>query len=230
MNQNNTKQDTDIDTTSNIKHIYFVRHGESEANVAQMPGESDSPLTEKGRQQAQLVAERFNTIPIEVIIASPFLRTQQTADYIQKQTQKPVVESDLFIERRYPSEVMELSPDDPLRIEVNEHERANLLSGSEKRYSDEESFGDLKERADKAIAFLMNREEEHIVVVSHGLFLKTLVFYMLLGENLTPPVYHDILHNFSIWNTGITYVRKKELSEGFRIFQWNDSAHLGEIK
>lgn len=41
--------------------VYLVRHGETEWNVARrIQGQSDSPLTEVGIRQANLVAEKLN--------------------------------------------------------------------------------------------------------------------------------------------------------------------------
>lgn len=63
--------------------IYFVRHGESQANVQQVfAGQSnDSPLTNNGREQAQAAAKDLESkhIVINRIISSPLQRAHQTA-------------------------------------------------------------------------------------------------------------------------------------------------------
>lgn len=61
------------------KTIYFIRHGESIANAGGVTMEHNLiPLSDKGRQQAQLVAETLTIKPSEVLV-SELVRTQQTA-------------------------------------------------------------------------------------------------------------------------------------------------------
>lgn len=65
--------------------IIFVRHGESEGNVAREINDDPVrpvPLTARGRQQAQAAAEALRNIPFAHAYASQFLRTQQTAEIL----------------------------------------------------------------------------------------------------------------------------------------------------
>ena len=68
--------------------IYFVRHGESEANVKNVFSgqKDDSVLTEKGREQARQTAEEIKKegLKIDKIISSPLKRTLETAEIIAK--------------------------------------------------------------------------------------------------------------------------------------------------
>lgn len=67
---------------------YFVRHGESAANEKGLfAGSSDVPLTEKGIQQAQAVAERIRdgSVQFDAVFASPLLRAFDTAKIIAGQ-------------------------------------------------------------------------------------------------------------------------------------------------
>ncbi|MBC7981517.1 histidine phosphatase family protein [Candidatus Parcubacteria bacterium] len=63
--------------------IYFIRHGQSEANVRRVFAgqKDDSPLTEEGRNQARLTAQALkdkNTI-IDKIVHSSLKRAEETA-------------------------------------------------------------------------------------------------------------------------------------------------------
>lgn len=66
--------------------IYFVRHGESEANLKGVFAgqKDDSILTEKGKEQARITAQNIKLqIPkIDRIIYSPLKRTLETAEII----------------------------------------------------------------------------------------------------------------------------------------------------
>ncbi len=70
---------------SELATFYFVRHGESEANAARrFAGQSDSPLTERGRRQAEAVAEELATVRFDRIVSSDLARTRQTAEVIAR--------------------------------------------------------------------------------------------------------------------------------------------------
>jgi broad specificity phosphatase PhoE len=61
--------------------IYIVRHGESEANLAEvMAGHSNFPLTDKGREQARLTAEALRDVRFDGIYSSDLVRAVETAN------------------------------------------------------------------------------------------------------------------------------------------------------
>ena len=60
--------------------IYFIRHGESQANKRDaFIGHTDLDLTELGHQQAQMAAEYLKDISADVIYASDLKRAYNTA-------------------------------------------------------------------------------------------------------------------------------------------------------
>jgi broad specificity phosphatase PhoE len=77
--------------------FYLVRHGESEANAAhRFAGRTDSPLTERGRQQAEAVAEALAKVHFDRIVSSPLSRCRDTALVIARRHQLPLdLEPDL---------------------------------------------------------------------------------------------------------------------------------------
>ena len=59
--------------------LYFVRHGESEANRSTLfAGSLDMPLTEKGRAQAKVTAAFLQDIPFAAVYASDLMRAYDT--------------------------------------------------------------------------------------------------------------------------------------------------------
>jgi len=63
--------------------FYFIRHGESEGNAAgRFTGQTDSPLTERGRRQAQAIADELASVKFDRIVSSDLSRTRDTADAI----------------------------------------------------------------------------------------------------------------------------------------------------
>jgi broad specificity phosphatase PhoE len=65
-----------------MKTLYFVRHAESEANVLNiLGGQSDFALSDRGRADAALLAERFTArYGADLIVSSPLRRARETAE------------------------------------------------------------------------------------------------------------------------------------------------------
>jgi len=56
------------------KHVYLVRHGQSDSNVDGVYRGRDAVLTDTGREQARIVAERIERIGVKALITSKFPR------------------------------------------------------------------------------------------------------------------------------------------------------------
>jgi broad specificity phosphatase PhoE len=76
--------------------LYFVRHGESTANV--MRAFIDGALTEKGLDQARALAQNLSGLPIERIYSSPLLRAVQTAQILVEHLGAPLQLTDALRE------------------------------------------------------------------------------------------------------------------------------------
>ena len=120
------------------------------------------------------------------------------------------------------------SKDDPIAVEAGKAVREKFhLPGF--RFSDEENFDDLKNRAGAALKHLAEQPEESILVVTHGLFMRIVIAYALFGEKLTGEECVKFLRAFHMENTGITilgYDEKYPVSPWW-LWVWNDHAHLG---
>lgn len=67
-------------------NLYFVRHGETEANKDKLYyGENESSLTEKGRGQAEKLSKLLKNIQFDYIYISEKKRTLETAKIIVKE-------------------------------------------------------------------------------------------------------------------------------------------------
>ena len=86
-----------------MKTIYFVRHGETEANVARIiaGGEYESPLTDNGKMQAKQAGRELKGKKIDAIVSSPMERTRDTAIIIAKEigyNPKKIIYDKAFVE------------------------------------------------------------------------------------------------------------------------------------
>ena len=212
------------------KTVYFVRHGQSEDNVAPVFQSPNSPLNEKGRKQAESISDRVSKLSFDALIASPFERAKQTAEAIAKATEKQPEYSELFVERVKPTYINgKPYTDEKANTLWREWEKSLYTPGL--RTEDGENFDDLIARADKALAFLQNRNEQSLVVVTHGYFLRTIVARVLLGNLLSGEAFRNIQRTAAIENTGLTVLQYRESFEEkpiWRLWIYNDHAHLAD--
>jgi len=208
-----------------MKNVYFVRHGETAANIENQYSPDDTPLNKRGLIQARTLADRFSRIDVDLIISSGLTRARQTAGAIGKKTGQKVVLSELFREKRFPSKFLGKTPEDPevakIRADIAEH-----YGDKDWHHSDEENYFDMQDRAVKALAFISERSENDVVVVTHGTYLRMLVLRMMFG-NLVPNSYFGSFFNFVLTrNTGITRCMLDDEGK-WKMITWNDHAHLG---
>jgi broad specificity phosphatase PhoE len=209
------------------KIIYFVRHGETILNAQNIRQGPEGSLTERGKAQALATAKRFpkGWATPDIIIASPYERTKETAEIIAKELKDMEIEySDLLVERKNPSEIIGHSGHENEvrkiidRIDKSYHE-------DDLRYSDEENFTDLKERAKKLLTFIASRPEEKIIMVTHMIFLKMIASYVTHGDNLTASQYNTLSYfnpvnnaSMAIFSYTTHWFKKNE----WKIIVWND--------
>ena len=202
--------------------VYLVRHGETQWNAERrIQGQSDSPLTAKGEQQAWQVGERAKTLGITHIIASDLGRTRRTAEIIAQACGCDVtVDARL---RELDMGVLEQRLIDTL-TEEEESWRRTLVNGSEDgRIPQGESMLELSERMHAALAACLDLPEgSRPLLVSHGMALGCLVS-TILGL----PAWAERrlrLRNCSL--SRIDYQQSPWLASGWIVEMAGDISHL----
>lgn len=80
--------------------IYFVRHGQTDWNVAgKLQGKSDIPLNDVGETQAKETREKLKDVKIDKIYCSPLIRAQKTAEIINEGRNLEIHKDDRLMER-----------------------------------------------------------------------------------------------------------------------------------
>jgi broad specificity phosphatase PhoE len=211
-----------------MKHVYLFRHGQTNINATQATHSSPSdPLSEKGRLQAEHIAERCAKLPLQVLVTSPYTRARETAGYISKKTglepiENPLVHECLFISKYF---------NQPRSAESAAALKEIIDHWGEKgfRVADEENYQDIYERATKALSSLAAMPHDHIGVVTHGLFLRHMIGVALIGENYTPTISSIFARSMDNENTGMSVLRYDEERphNPWMLWVFNDHAHLG---
>lgn len=152
--------------------IYLIRHGESTSNAgARTDSHGGAPLSEKGWQQAQEFATRIDFKP-DLIVVSPFLRTQQTSMPLRIKHQDTPVEC---------WNVEEFSfLDSDLCHNTTQNERREMVETYFNRADpdyidgkDAESFNQMLGRADAMLENLKKLDKkQNTLVFTHGNFIR----------------------------------------------------------
>jgi broad specificity phosphatase PhoE len=218
--------------------IVFVRHGEPAWAFEGRP-EMDPRLTQRGHEQARLVAERLAPRRIDAVLVSPARRARETAAPLLERLGRAPVVIDDFLEIRLPD-----------YSQQSLHDVARVFAEARKRNPDEwwegipggESFRDFRVRVERGVrAMLADRgveplpehhdalyretaePKQRIVVVGHG-GTNTVAMGVLLGFESAPWEWE----RFALHHTGISRLRTIPLGAGvvFSLQAHNDCEHL----
>ena len=146
--------------------IYFVRHGQTDANKARIfSGQIDTPLNEIGRQQVKETCNLIQTLGIKwnIIISSTLSRAYETAQIINQYfpIQKEIIKDISAIERSFGNAE---------GIPITEENYRRIMNCE---FENEESQPEIIERAQTFIKRLLNSYSgQNILVVTHSHFLK----------------------------------------------------------
>lgn len=171
--------------------IILIRHGETALNAARVVQPADTPLSERGRRQAHAVAQRLANIGFAAVLSSDLPRAAQTAEAIAAHSATKVNFSDALQERNF-GDLRGRAYDelgfDP--IDLQDVPPAG------------ESMTDFRQRvacAMQVIADMRGAITGNLVVVSHGLTIRTLLEqHLLLADGMCLPE--------KLGNTSVTVV------------------------
>lgn len=205
-----------------IHEIYFLRHGETVANLEQrLQGQSDTPLTERGRRQARWLSDKWlqKGVHFDAIISSPQLRAQETAEIIRATLKlaAPLEFDSILMERGFG--VLEGERMEYIRQRQPPVDYFHPYAGFE---GTGETQTDLFVRALQAVQRLVQRPPGCYLVVTHGAFL-TRVFFAIFGMT---PVGHQASLTFRVENTAYLHALYENERKRWSILSFTNPAEL----
>jgi broad specificity phosphatase PhoE len=160
--------------------IILVRHGETAGNASRILQRPDVPLNARGVRQAELLAERLQTLDIAHVLCSDLLRARMTTAPLLLRTRGTVEESPLLQERNF---------GDLRGMPYAELAQDPFLTDFEPPNG--ESWAAFHERVAAAFALMSARARAlggDLLVVTHGLVCAALVQrHLRLPTDLTTP-------------------------------------------
>ena len=195
--------------------LYFVRHGESEANTQHVISNRNSlfELTECGREQAQTLAQKLSAIPFTAIFSSPILRARETAEILSQSFNLPYQITGAL--REYDCGVLEeKSDEDSWRLHRHYYEDWTLRRNYSNKPEGGECFVDIQNRFLPFIESFKHESDDHILLIGHGG-----LFHLMLPLILTN-IDNDFVQTHWIGHTECVIAELQ--AEGFVCQQWGD--------
>ena len=149
--------------------LYFVRHGESEANTLRVISnrESQYGLTVLGRQQAAMLVDHLKAVPFTAIYSSPILRARETAEIVAQAFDLPCQITEAL--REYDCGILEdCSDEESWKEHQSYYNDWMLRCRYEAKPIGGENFLKIQERFLPFIDHLKPRKDEHLLLVGHG--------------------------------------------------------------
>lgn len=205
-----------------IYQFVFLRHGESLGNAqSRWQGQSDYPLTERGRAQAQALAARWKAeeVSFDLVLSSPLGRAKETAAIIASNLDLKVEFDDIWLERAI-GEMEGLTAE-----EVRRKPRPPYTTPYDSIGGDGEGDWALYLRAGQALHKLLKRPPGSYLVVSHGGLLNQ-VMHAVAG--LAPHADPSGVR-FRFENTAFARVIYHPHQHRWAIDAVNDRAHLQSL-
>ena len=182
-----------------MKKIIIVRHGQTNANMeGRTQGQINTPLNDIGVEQARKTGEFIkNNFSISEAWSSDLLRTQTTAENIFKnfKTTKLIREMSFGDWENNLFEDLAKNSAELVNEYINATDKFKAPNG--------ESFQNLFDRASEFIKLLNFENNNEVLVVSHGGFMRVLITFLL-------DLPRKNLLNFQFENCSITEITKHE--------------------
>lgn len=160
-------------------HVYFVRHGTTDAGNRYRHQSPNAPLSVKGREEALGVAEYLRAMNPDYLVTSEYTRALETARIIGNFIGQSPTTNGLFYELERPSELFNTSI---FTFKTMWYAFFSLVyrNNPSWRYKDAENFNDIQKRAERALMYLKSLSKTHqsVVVVSHTIFINIMMVYM----------------------------------------------------
>jgi len=196
--------------------LYFVRHGESEANLQHVISNRESRigLTELGKEQAQILADNISSIPITAIFSSPILRAKETSDILSRAFYLPYQVTEAL--REYNCGYLEGRSDEASWKQHRKYfEDWTLHHNFSSKPTAGESFIDIQDRFLPFIESLKHRNDERILLIGHGG-----LFQLMLPLVLTN-IDSEFVRSHGIGHTECVIAELH--TDGFICEQWGDT-------
>ncbi|MGM0751035.1 MAG: histidine phosphatase family protein [Bacillota bacterium] len=190
-----------------MTHICLVRHGQTDWNLkGKLQGQTDIPLNETGKLQAEECREFLQKSHWDVLITTSLVRASKTADIINEALKLPIVKMDHFKERYF-------GDGEGMSREEREKQYPDFI------FPNMETYEVLTDRVQEGMKEIYNQfPDQEVLLVAHGAVISAILreFHKEeVGER------HVKLFNGCLTNLHFTNGR-------WNVHSYNEVSHLSE--
>ncbi|WP_347550004.1 histidine phosphatase family protein [Pseudalkalibacillus hwajinpoensis] len=202
--------------------LYLTRHGETLWNTKNlMQGWKDSPLTDRGINQAKQLSKRLLDVPLDAIYSSTSNRAVHTAEIIKGERPLEVFSFNSLREISFgiwEGKTLEENEKESPEEWLSFWETPHLFSSD-----NIESFVKVQDRMVKTVRSIVNKNRnENVLVVTHSIALKLLIDYF---EKNT---LQKLWSTSAIPSASLTLVKTN--NEYYEVIYKFDTVHMDESK
>lgn len=164
---------------NNLTTFYLVRHGETNWNKNRIiQGQKDTELNERGVEEAIAIAEKFQSVKLDLAFSSDLLRAKRTAEIIALEHQLAVQATEKLRERKFGSLEGEpydiLTTHEKLMRALSEEERKKLRPAPDAESDDEFAWRIITFLRETAIAY----PGKNILAATHSGVLRIVTIHL----------------------------------------------------
>ena len=198
--------------------IYITRHGETEWNAeGRIQGHTDVPLSERGREQARMLARRLAGVPIDAAYASDLSRAAETARVVVGERQAPLTYTQDL--REYNKGVFEGMTAAEYQQKFPHLFKASMENDLDFAPPDGETIRETSHRLARVFQAVRRQHlDENVLVVGHGGSLRAGIVSLL--ELPLEANWKFVMHNCSL-TVVHTY------PDNCVMHLYNDTSHIG---
>lgn len=200
--------------------IYLTRHGQTEWNLQKrLQGWKNSPLTPLGIKQAVSLGKRLENVELDVIYTSPIERAYKTSEIIRGDKDIEIITHDGLKELNFG--LLEGVSVEEINKNVEYAKQYNNLFNNPSKYIpfEGETYEKIIDRISKAMDEIIKKNEnKKVLIVTHGMTLKMLLYYFTPNMDLEETVELPIIGQASLTQININ-------EDEYEFVLKNDTSH-----
>ncbi len=188
-----------------MKHIFFIRHGITKANIDHVFQLDSEPLADEGFQQIEAVLPKIKDLKIQSIYSSKMERALQTAKRIGSEFNVVITEDERLNEIQSATSIKGKSVYDPESVDLVSQIDVGYTNRHSTAIADEELYSNITQRVTSFLIDISKSQDEYIAVITHHRLI-AFILAQMLDYQMDNSIHSHFEHFFHLGNASIVHV------------------------
>lgn len=188
-----------------MKHVFFIRHGMTKANIDHIFQLDSEPLADEGLQQVESILTKIKDLKIQSIYSSKMERALQTAKRIGLEFNVAIKEEERLNEIRSATSIHGKSVYDPECIDLVARIDVGYTNRHQNAIADEELYKDITQRVSSFLSDISASKDQYIIAVTHHRLI-SFILAQMLDYQIDNSIHSHFEHLFNLSNASIVHV------------------------